>query len=66
MSNDEKILEKNAWSKYDENGVAEIFDFCEGYKSFMSKCKTERECINEAITLAEKEGYKNIEDVIKS
>ena len=31
----------------------------------MSKCKTERECVNEVIKLAEAEGYKNIENYIK-
>ena len=27
---------KNAWEKYDDNGIKEIFDFNEGYKNFIS------------------------------
>ncbi len=32
----------------------------------MSKCKTERECVKEFIVLAEKSGYKNLEEIIKN
>ncbi|GAA0078298.1 aminopeptidase [Clostridium sp. CTA-5] len=64
MKTEKKI--KNAWNKYDEKGIEEIFDFCEGYKNFMSTCKTERECVKEAIKMAELNGYKDIEDIIKN
>ncbi|SFD37425.1 aminopeptidase [Clostridium uliginosum] len=57
---------KNAWNKYDQKGVKEIFDFCDGYKHFMSTCKTERECVKESIKMAELQGYKNIDDIIKN
>ena len=57
---------KNAWLKFDEKGKKEIFDFCEGYKKYISDCKTERECITEAIRLAEAKGYRNLDDVIKA
>ncbi|PRR83396.1 aminopeptidase [Clostridium vincentii] len=60
---DEK--DKNAWSKYDEKGIKKIFDFNEGYKEFMSKCKTERECVKETIRIAKAHGYRDLEDVIK-
>ena len=58
--------EKCAWEKYDEQGIKEIFDFNEGYKNFMSPCKTERECVKETIRIAEENGYKNLDDVIKN
>ncbi|MBW6409127.1 aminopeptidase [Clostridium weizhouense] len=64
MKTEKKI--KNAWNKYDEKGIEKIFDFCEGYKNFMSTCKTERECVKEAIKMAELNGYKDIEDIIKN
>ncbi|WP_436512302.1 aminopeptidase [Clostridium thermobutyricum] len=57
---------KNAWNKYDENGIKEIFSFCEGYKDFMSKCKTERECVKESIEIAEKHGFVDLKEVINS
>lgn len=65
MKNDKKELSKNAWNKYSPKEVKDIFKFCEGYKEFMSKCKTERECVNEVIELAKAQGYKDIEDYIK-
>ncbi|WP_133016675.1 aminopeptidase [Clostridium cuniculi] len=63
MSKDDK---KNAWLKYDENGKQEIFKFCEGYKNYLSVGKTERECIHEAIRLAEEKGYRNLDEIIKN
>lgn len=65
MKNDKKELSKNAWNKYSPKEVKDIFEFCEGYKKFMSKCKTERECVNEVIELAKAQGYKDIEEYIK-
>ena len=44
---------KNAWLKFDNTKKEEIFSFCEGYKKYISDCKTERESIKEAIYLAE-------------
>ena len=57
---------KNAWQKYDDEGIKKIFDFNEGYKEFMSKCKTERECVKEVIRIAEEKGYRNLDTVIKN
>lgn len=57
---------KNAWDKYNEDGIKKIFDFCEGYRNYISDCKTERECIKEAIKLAEEKGYRNLDEVIKN
>ena len=65
MSNN-KDFNKNAWTKYTEKQVEEIFDFCNGYKDFMSKCKTERECATEIISLAKQQGYEDLEDIIKN
>lgn len=63
MSRDAK---KNSWSKYDINGKQEVFNFCEGYKNYLSVGKTERECIQEAIRLAEEKGYRNLDEIIKN
>ena len=57
---------KNAWVKYDDEKVKEIFSFSDKYKSFISTCKTERECDKESIRLAESVGYRNLEDIIKN
>lgn len=55
---------KYAWDKYTDEELDKVFSFAEGYKSFMSKCKTERECVKEFILLAESHGYRNLEEVI--
>lgn len=54
-----------AWNKYSKDDLKNLFDLSERYKEFMSKCKTERECVFDLIAKAEKTGYRNIEDVIK-
>lgn len=57
---------KNAWLKYDEKQVEEIFAFNDGYKAFISDCKTERECVTEIIRIAKEHGYRDLNEVIKA
>ena len=57
---------KNAWLKFDDTKKEEIFSFCEGYKKYISDCKTERESIKEAISLAESKGYRDLKNVISA
>jgi aspartyl aminopeptidase len=57
---------KNAWIKYDEKKREEIFSFCEGYKEFISECKTERECVTDVVEKAKNNGFRDLEDVIKN
>lgn len=59
-------MRENAWKKYDEAVLKEVFEYCEGYKKYISDCKTERECVSESIRIAETYGYRNLEDVIKN
>lgn len=61
-----KESNKNSWLKYNNEGKKEIFDFCEGYKNYLSVGKTERECIHEAIRLAEEKGYRDLNEIIKN
>lgn len=56
---------QNAWLKYDEKGMKKIFELNEEYKDFITKCKTERECVAEVKAMAEALGYKNLETVKK-
>jgi aspartyl aminopeptidase len=55
---------ENAWDKYSTEDLTKVFELGERYKAFMSKCKTERECVAELIDLAKKEGYENLETII--
>lgn len=51
---------KNAWNKYKDNALSELMQFNEEYKDFISTGKTERNCVKQAIKLAEEKGFKNI------
>jgi len=55
----------NAWKSYDKNNLAELEALCEEYKDFLNKGKTERECVKIAVDMAEKAGYRNLEDILK-
>ncbi len=55
---------KNAWEKYPAGKREEVFAFAEGYKKFISDCKTERECVKELIAQAKQAGFENLDDVI--
>ena len=57
---------ENAWKKYEGEKQKEVFDFAEGYKAFLTKCKTERECTEEIIRQAKEHGYESLENVIAS
>lgn len=55
---------ENAWKSCNKQTVKEIFGFCEGYKKFISECKTERECTRISIQMAEEHGYRNLKEII--
>lgn len=57
---------KNAWEIYDEKQRAEVFAFAEEYRQFLSKCKTERECVTEFKRRAEEAGFQDINAIIAS
>ncbi|MGM9970225.1 MAG: aminopeptidase [Anaeroplasma sp.] len=56
------MYSKNAWNKYSNESLVKLMQFNEDYKDFISKCKTERECVKYSIELAEKNGFKNINE----
>ena len=59
-------MRENAWKKYNEETIKDVFSFCEDYKDFISKCKTERECVNETIEIVKRQGYRDLNDYITS
>ncbi len=55
----------NAWKKYPEGKKREVvFDFAEGYRQFLSACKTERECVDYFEAQARIAGYVSLEEAI--
>jgi aspartyl aminopeptidase len=64
----EKCLTKKygyAWDKYDSEDLKKVFDLGERYKAFMSECKTERECVEEMISRAKANGYRDLNEIIR-
>ncbi len=57
---------KNCFTYYDENEKLQLENTCNLYMDFLSRCKTERECVKEIIAMAEKAGYKDLDSVISS
>ena len=54
---------KNAWEKYPEGKERQsLMDFAEDYRKFISKCKTERECVQEFEALAKQAGFVSLEE----
>ena len=52
---------KNGWDLVDEATEKAIFDYCEGYKDFLNRSKTERDCVDSAVELAKAAGFVPLE-----
>ena len=56
---------KNAWTAYDEAGLARIEAFARDYCAFLDAGKTERECVALAVAAAKAAGYADLMDCVK-
>ena len=52
---------KNGWDVVDETRSQAIFDYCEGYKAFLNRGKTERCCVDYTVELAQAAGFVPLE-----
>lgn len=57
-------MKENIWTIYDERQLAELNEISEKYKECLNAGKTERECVELSIRMAEEAGYRNISDVM--
>lgn len=55
---------KNSWNLMKSKEIDAAFAFAEDYKDFLSKAKTERECVDYVVNLIEKEGFRELSTVI--
>ena len=55
----------NAWLTYSKNDRRELLELTDAYMDFLSKCKTERECASEMVSMARKAGYKDLYDIVE-
>ena len=56
---------KTAWKKYTPADLEALEVLNAGYKAFLDKGKTERECVAEAVRLAEAAGYMPLETALR-
>lgn len=61
-----KMETKNTWETYDEKQLKEVDAFAEDYMDFLNNGKTERECIDTIVNRIEKEGYQELESLMKA
>ena len=54
-----------AWKKYDEAELGRLNALAADYIDFISENKTERECAAAAIELAEKAGYRSLDEAVR-
>ncbi|MFW5629936.1 MAG: aminopeptidase [Acetivibrio ethanolgignens] len=54
------------WNNYTKKDKTELEKLAKGYREYLDKGKTERECVTESVKLAEAKGYVNLEEVIAS
>lgn len=57
---------KNVWTTYDEKQLKELESHAKEYMAFLNVGKTERECIDEIVNQIEKEGYQELQALIKA
>ena len=57
--------QKNVWETYSTKQLKELEALNEAYRGFLSECKTERECVDYIVNMAEEAGYNELQDNIK-
>ncbi|MBO5417612.1 MAG: aminopeptidase [Clostridia bacterium] len=60
-----EFTNKNSWKTMSDETKAEVFAFCEGYKTFLDNSKTERESVDTAIELLTAAGFVDFEEILK-
>ncbi|MCQ2523962.1 MAG: aminopeptidase [Lachnospiraceae bacterium] len=56
---------KNVWESYSASQLKELEVFSKDYRDFLDNGKTERECVNVIVNMAEKSGYVELEERLK-
>lgn len=65
-SKDLKYEVKNVWNHVDDQTKDQIFDLNNDYKKFLDASKTERWAVREILRRAEANGFKDLNDLLKS
>lgn len=57
---------RNAWKDYTKKEIRELEKLSKEYRAFLDAGKTERECVIQAVKMANKAGYRDLEEVLKA
>lgn len=57
---------KNVWETFDAKHLKKLENLNQEYRDFLDNGKTERECIDTIVNTIEKEGYRELEELIKN
>jgi aspartyl aminopeptidase len=58
------MKENNAWNNYDSKDIRALEELSAGYIDFLSDGKTERECVDLLVEMAEDHGYRSLDEII--
>ena len=58
------MKKESAWKKYNKEDLKQLEALSKDYMDFLNNGKTERECTELLIEMAEAHGYKNLDDII--
>ena len=58
------MIHDNVWTTYSDADLRELGKLSADYIDFLNRGKTERECTDILVEMAERNGYRNLEDVI--
>lgn len=56
---------KNTWETYSSKQLKEVDVFADEYRYFLDQGKTERECVDYIVNVAEKAGYRELSELMK-
>ncbi len=57
---------RNAWKSYDEKTLEKVNALAREYMDFLDGGKTERECTDQVVNMAEAAGYRELTDLVKN
>lgn len=57
---------KSVWNNYSARQIKECEEFCKSYRDFLDSGKTERECVDTIVNMAEEAGYVELSERLKT
>lgn len=58
------MIHENVWTTYSKSDLKKVEKLSSDYMNFLDNGKTERECTDVLVQMAEKNGYRNLEEII--